>query len=73
MKTGKETKPIGIFHRHRLFQCLAVILFLLSLTVSRAEERTVWSNPLPELNRRVPAGFVVVVQPPFVAIDVLPS
>ena len=36
----------------------------------RAEERltAVWSNHLSELNQRVPAGFVVVVQPPFVVI-----
>ena len=35
-----------------------------------AEERltAVWSNHLAELSQRVPAGFVVVVQPPFVVI-----
>ena len=49
---------------------LGRILFLLSIAVLRAEERltAVWSNHLAELNQRVPAGFVVVVQPPFVVI-----
>ena len=67
MKTGKKTKPVT-FLRKRLFHC-AGLLFLMSIAVLRAEERltAVWSNHLAELNQRVPAGFVVVVQP-FVVI-----
>jgi len=70
VKTGKEAKPAVTFHRQRLFQCLAALLFLLGVAVLRAEERmtAVWSNHLAELNQRVPAGVVVVVQPPFVVI-----
>jgi hypothetical protein len=69
MKTGKETKPAIVLHRQRLFYCAALLIFL-SVAVLRAEERltAVWSNHLAELNQRVPAGFVVVVQPPFVVI-----
>ena len=69
MKTGKETKAAGIIHRQRLFHS-AALLFLLSVAVLHAEERltAVWSNHLAELNQRVPAGFVVVVQPSFVVI-----
>ena len=69
-ETRAETKPAGIIHRQRLFHCLVVLLFLQSVAVLRAEERltAVWSNHLAELNQRVPAGFVVVVQPPFVVI-----
>jgi len=68
VKTSKETKPAGIFHWQQLFHCCVALLFLPSVAVLRAEERTVWSNHLAELNQRVPAGFVVVVQPPFVVI-----
>jgi len=69
MKTGKEAKPVGTIHRLRLFYC-AALLFLMSVAVLRAEEQLTadWSNHLAELNQRVPAGFVVVVQPPFVVI-----
>ena len=64
----RSSKSWGPTHRQQLFHCLAALLFLLSVAVLRAEERTVWSNHLAELNQRVPAGFVVVVQPPFVVI-----
>ncbi len=61
-----ETEPTGTLHRQQLFHCLVALLFLLSVAVLRAEERNVWSNHLAELNQRVPAGFVIVVQPQFV-------
>ena len=49
---------------------MVVLLLLMSVSALCAEERltAVWSNHLGELNERVPAGFVVVVQPPFVVI-----
>src|SRR6266487_4287211 len=65
-----EAKLAGIFHRQQLFHCQVALLFFMSVAVLGAEERltAVWSNHLAELNQRVPAGFVVVVQPPFVVI-----
>lgn len=63
MRNGDDTKATGI-----LFHCLAALLFFLSVAGLRAEERTGWSNHLAKLNQRVPAGFVVAVQPPFVVI-----
>ena len=69
MKSGKEAKPAVTFHRQRLFYC-AALLFLTIVAVLRAEERltAVWSNHLAALNQRVPAGFVVVGQTPFVVL-----
>src|SRR5262245_35990799 len=63
-----ENQVCWHFSRQRLIFRWAALLFLLSVAVLCAEERTVWSNHLAELNQRVPAGFVVVVQPPFVVI-----
>src|SRR5262245_47929262 len=69
MQITRAAKPAVTFHRQRLFY-RASLLFLMSLTVLHAQERltALWSNHLAELNRRVPAGFAIVVQPPFVVI-----
>ena len=64
MITGKETQP------RQLLRYLAAVLLFANVAALRAEERltTVWSNHLAELNQRVPAGFVVVTQPPFASL-----
>jgi len=70
MKTARESNLAKDACWQQLLLCCVAGLFLLSISGLRAQERLtpVWSNHLAELKQRVPAGFTVAVQSPFVVI-----